>query len=216
MSLVTRNTKLIHAETMAYPLFLSDMPRYAPNTVFPASVDSDCLIDFEIEVVHDVAQPEGDIISEGVPEFRDGEWYQTWTVRNFSDEEKAAKLAERKSVMQGEAEQLRLNAFAFGFPYQFGENVYHVQVRTGDRGNISDLRTIAKEVIAGGGEMTFDFRTLENVEVPLTAPEMVALADKTFVQVVAGYKVIWAYKKAIDLATTMEELPTAPGTFFTL
>ena len=216
MSLVTRNTKLIHADTMTYPLYLADMPRYAPNTVFPSSVDSDCLIDFEIEVVHDVAQPEGDIISEGVPELRDGEWYQTWTVRNFSPEELASKLATRKAELQEGAEQLRLTAFTNGFPYQFGENVYHVQVRTGDRGNISDLRTIAKEVIAGGGDMTFDFRVFENVEVPLTAPEMVALADQTFVQVVAGYKVIWAYKKAIDLATTMEELPTPPAVFFTL
>jgi len=216
MSLVTRNTKLIHGDTMAYPLFLSDMPRYAPNTVFPASVDSDCLIDFEIEVVHDVAQPEGDIISEGIPEFRDGEWYQTWTVRNFSDEEKAAKLVARKAELQASAEDLRVAAFATGFPYQFGENVYHVQVRTGDRGNISDLRCIAKEVIAASGDMTFEFRVLENVEVVLTAAEMVALADRALVQVIAGYKVIWAYKKAIDLATTMEELPTPPGVFFTL
>lgn len=216
MSLVTRNTKLIHADTMAYPLYLADMPRYAPNTVFPPSVDSDCLIDFEIEVVHDVAQPTGDIITEGVPEFRDGEWYQTWIARNFTEEEHTEKFEQRKAELQAGAEQVRLNAFAAGFPYQFGENVYHVQVRTGDRGNISDLRTIAKEVIAAGGDMTFDFRVQENVEVPLSPVEMVALADKTFLQVVAGYKVIWAYKKAIDLATTVEELPAPPEVLFSL
>jgi hypothetical protein len=216
MSIVDRTTRLIESDTMTYPIFLADMARFAPNTVFPATVDSDCLIDFGIEVVHSVAQPEGDVVTEGAPELREGEWYQTWTVRSFTEIEVANKLARRKEELQSSAEDLRVAAFATGFPYQFGENVYHVQVRTGDRGNISDLRCIAKEVIAASGDMTFEFRVLENVEVVLTAAEMVALADRALVQVIAGYKVIWAYKKAIDLATTMEELPTPPGVFFTL
>lgn len=216
MSIVDRNTRLIESDTMTYPLFISDLPRFAPHTCFGPTIDSDLLIDFGLEVVNSVSVPEGDVVTEGVPELREGEWYQTWVARSFSEVEVETKLMERKATLQEGAEQLRVNAFANGFPYQFGENVYHVQVRTGDRGNISDLRTIAKEVIAANGEMTFEFRVLENVEVELTAQEMVALADKTFLQVVAGYKVIWAYKKAIDLATTMEELPPQPTVFFTL
>lgn len=216
MSIVDRTTRLIHSETMSYPIFLSDMVRYAPNTVFPTTVDSGCLLGFGVEVVTSVAQPEGDVVTEGAPARIEGLWYQTWNVGTFSEAEIANKLAARKAELQAGAEELRVNAFAFGFPYQFGADVYHVQVRTGDRGNISDLRTIAKEVIAANGDMTFEFRVLENVEVLLTPVEMVALADRALVQVVAGYKAIWAYKKAIDLAESMEELPNPPTVFLTL
>jgi hypothetical protein len=185
--------------------------------MFGPTVDSDCLIDFGLEVVHDTPIPVGDIVTEGAPELRDGEWYRTWVTRPFNEGESSSKLAEKKEVLKAQAEQLRLTAFAKGFPYRFADDsVYHVQVRASDRGNISDLRTIAKEVIAGSGEMTFPFRVWENISVALTAPQMVALADKTFEQVLAGYNVSWAYKDAVDAAMTLETLPATPGEYFVL
>jgi hypothetical protein len=217
MTEVTRLTRLIHSESDAYPVYLSDMATYAPNTMFGATVDTDCLIEFGLEVVHTTEIPTGDVVTEGRPELISGEWYQTWVVRSFDEGENSSKLAEKKEVLKAQAEQLRLTAFAKGFPYRFADDsVYHVQVRASDRGNISDLRTIAKEVIAAQAEMTFPFRVWENISVGLTAPQMVALADKTFVQVLAGYNVSWAYKDAIEAATTMEALPAAPGEYFAL
>lgn len=217
MSIVTRFTRLIASDTGDYPLTLVDMPKYAPNTIFPSSVDSDVLIEFGIEVVFPTEPPAGDIVTEGKPELRGGEWYQTWEARSYSEDEVAGKLAERKIALKAAAETARLEAFSKGFPYRFADNtVYHVQVRSSDRGNISDLRTIAKEVLAEGGDDMFPFRVWENVTVPLTAAQMVALADKTFKQVLAGYNVSWAYKDAIDAAETIEALPTPPEEFFTL
>lgn len=217
MTTVTRLTRLIHSESAAYPVYLSNIATYAPNTMFGPTVDSDCLIDFGLEVVHDTVAPAGDVVTEGSPELREGEWYQTWLVRDFNEGEQSGKLAEKKEVLKAQAEQLRLAAFAKGFPYRFADdNVYHVQVRASDRGNISDLRTIAKEVIAGGGTMTFPFRVWENISIGLTAPQMVALADKTFEQVLAGYNVSWSYKDEVDAATTLETLPATPGEYFIL
>lgn len=217
MTIVTRLTRLIHSESAAYPVYLSNIATYAPNTMFGPTVDSDHLIDFGLEVVHDTAAPAGDVVIEGQPELIAGEWYQTWIARPFNEGETTTKLAEKKEVLKAQAEQLRLAAFAKGFPYRFADdNVYHVQVRASDRGNISDLRTIAKEVIAGGGEMTFPFRVWENISISLTAPQMVALADKTFEQVLAGYNVSWTYKDDIEAATTLEALPAVPGEYFTL
>jgi len=217
MSTVTRTTRLIHSDSGAYPIYLADMAKYQPNTCFGPTVESDLLFELGFEVVHDTAAPTGDVVTEGAPELREGEWYQTWVVRSFNEVEAAGQLQDRKTMLAAQAESLRIAAFAKGFPYQFdGGNVYHVQVRASDRGNISDLRTIAKEMIAAGVEMTFPFRVFENVSISLTAPEMVALADKTFQQVVAGYNVSWAYKDAIANAETMEELPAAPADYFTL
>lgn len=217
MTVVTRNTRLIHSDSATYPVYLSDMATYQPNTCLGPTVDSDLLFELGFEVVLDTPVPVGDVITEGPPELREGNWYQTWVVRSFNEAEESSKLVERKEALKAQAEQLRLAAFAKGFPYQFDENtVYHVQVRASDRGNISDLRTIAKEVIAAEQTMTFPFRVFENVSVVLTAPQMVALADMTFQQVLAGYDVSWAYKDGIETALTIEELPEAPTEWFTL
>jgi hypothetical protein len=182
------------------------------------TTDSDLLIEFGLEVVHDTEIPTGDVVTEGRPELISGEWYQTWVVRSFNEGEASSKLADKKEILKAQAEQLRLTAFAKGFPYRFADDsVYHVQVRSSDRGNISDLRTIAKEIIAETRPpMNFPFRVWENVSVMLTPQQMVDLADNTLVQVLGGYQVSWAYKDAIEAATTMEALPPAPGDYFTL
>jgi hypothetical protein len=217
MTTVTRLTRLIDVGSGTYPLFLTDMPLYAPNTLFGATVDSELLVSFGIEVVQPTSKPAGDVVLEGRPELIDGVWHQTWTVRSFDPGEASSKLAEKKALLTAQAATLQLNAFTKGFPYQFDENtIYHVQVRTTDRGNISDLRTIAKELVAAGQDMAFEFRVWENVSVDLNAAQMVALADKTFVQVLVGYKTAWKYKDDIAKATTMEELPAPPAEFFTL
>lgn len=215
MTTVTQSTRLIESDSLTYPVFLSEMAKYQPNTCFGPTVDSDILIEFGFEVVNQTQPPEGDVVVEGVPELRDGEWYQTWVVRSYSEVEASSKLEERKAVMTSQAESLRLQALAIGFPYRFpnGE-ILHVQVRTSDRGNISDYRTIAKEVIAAGAEMDFPFRVYENVTVMLTAQEIVDMADRTFDQVKTSYQVSWDYKEAIKNATSLEELPAAPESFF--
>lgn len=217
MTIVNRMTRLIASDEGTYPVFLSDMATYAPNSMFGPTVDSDLLIEFGIEVVNQTEIPTGDVVTEGPPEYRDGEWYQTWIVRSFNELETSSKLAEKKEILKAQAEQLRIAAFAKGFPYRFADdNVYHVQVRASDRGNISDMRTIAKELIAVGQDMPFEFRVYENVSVELTAQQMVTMADKTFQQVLAGYKISWTYKGQIEAAATFEDLPAAPGEFFTL
>lgn len=215
MTTVTRTTRLIHSDSGTYPLYLSDLTTYAPNTVFGPTVDTETLIEFGFEVVHEVPAVVGDVVIEGKPELKDGEWYQTWIGRSFSEAEAVSKLQAKKEELQAGAEALRVALFAKGFAYRFPDNtVYHVQVRSSDRGNISDLRTIAKEVILEGQEMDFDFRVFENVSVTLTAQQMVDMANMTFTQVQGGYKAIWAYKEAIDAATTLEELPAAPDDIF--
>lgn len=217
MTTVTQHSRLIAVENGDYPVFLSNLSKYAPNTFFGPEVDSELLSTFGLEVVITTTPPEADVVDEGKPELRDGVWHQTWESRSFDETEMSSKLAEKKELLTAQAETLRSTAFTKGFPYKFpnGE-VYHVQVRASDRGNISDLRTVAKEAIAAEQEMSFPFRVYENVSVSLTAPEFVAMADKTLQQVLAGFQVNWAYKDAIKDATTLEEIPTPPEEYFSL
>lgn len=215
MTTVTRNTRLIHGDSGTYPIFLDGISKYAPNTAFGPTSDAETLYEFGIEVVKETPMPTGDVVTEGTPEQILGVWTQTWISRSYSEVEAINKLAERKEIMRAQAESLRIAALGKGFPYKFPDDqVLHVQVRSSDRGNISDYRTIAKEVIAAGAAMDFPFRVYENITVVLTAEQMVAMADRTFVQVKQSYAVSWAYKLAIDEAATFEDLPAAPDNFF--
>lgn len=217
MTTVTRQTRLIHAESGTYPVFLGDLSAYAPNTAFGPTSDAETLIEFGLEVVTEVPAPVNDVVSEGIPEEVNGEWRQTWISRSYSDIETAEKLTAAKSLLQNQAETLRISQFDRGFPHTFGENVYHVQIRNTDRSNLLGLRTVAKEVVEANGEMNFSFRVYENVVVNISAPEMVAVADAAFVAANVGYKKTWDVKDAARDATTIEELPVLPDaeTFFT-
>lgn len=217
MTTVTRQTRLIHAETGVYPLFMDSLAIYAPNTAFGSTTDAETLIEFGLEIVKEVPAPINDVVTEGVPEEVNGEWQQTWVSRTFTEAEMADKLAEAKSVLQAQAESLRVAQFERGFPHTFGENVYHVQIRNADRSNLLGLRTVAKEVVAAGGDMTFEFRVYENVVVAINATEMVAVADAAFVAATLGYKKTWDVKDGADRAVALDELPTlpTPEDFFT-
>tara|TARA_Y100000296_G_scaffold78839_2_gene102078 strand:- start:615 stop:1202 length:588 start_codon:yes stop_codon:yes gene_type:complete len=73
--------------------------RANPNVSIPSSPDDATLAMLGYARIQPTTQPEGDVVTEGQPEQRDGAWYQTWEVREFTVEE----LAERE---QQQREQL--------------------------------------------------------------------------------------------------------------
>lgn len=216
MTTVNSNTRLIESDTGTYPLFLNDLRVRHPNTPFPITFDCDLLIEFGYEPVLDSPMPIGDVINEGTPELRDGAWYRTWVVRDYSPEEELVQLNQAKAIHLASIEAFRAQGFERGFPYQVGEVVYHIQVRGVDRGNIGDLRIIAKEAIAEDQPFSVAYRTYENVTITLSAQEMVALANTTLAQVQAGYQLTWDLKDQTAAAQTVEELPSIPSELFTL
>lgn len=214
MTTVVSNTRLIESDTGDYPVYLYQLSSRVEGTIFPSKIDSDALIEFGYEVVNEVDKPAGDVVTEGAPELRDGEWYRTWIVRSFSEEELSVNLAAAKEQLEPQIEAFRVSSFEKGFPYQFAEGLYHVQIRTTDRLNITSIRTVAKEAIAAGGVLPVSFRVYENVSVQLTAEEFVAMSDATFARVIEGYAVVHALKDQIKSATTLAELPTIPYELF--
>jgi hypothetical protein len=216
MTTVNRTTRLIESDSGDYPLYLADLPSRVPNTSFPQVVDSEILFEFGYEPVLDVEVPVNDVVTEGAPELRDGSWYRVYNARAFNETEVNTNLAAAKAALKTQAEAKRVADFEKGFPYQFGEQIYHVQIRPTDRQNITALRVIAKEAVAAEVPMPINFRVYENVSVTLTAAEMVDVANATFSKVSEGYEVIWTFKDQVDAATTIAELPVLPSELFTL
>ena len=214
MSTITKNTRLIETKTEKYPFFLPGLGALL-NCSLPAQMNPDDIKTLGFEEVLETEPPEGDIVSEGVPEKRAGKWYRTWVIRSYSDEEINSTLVARKAELTTQAEALRVQEFERGFPHLFGEEIYHVQIRNADRANLTSMRIIAKEVLAASLEQEFPFRVYENICVTLTAVEMVALADAAFAATTEGYQASWAYKDAVKAATSIAELPALPVAIFT-
>lgn len=216
MTAVNRTTRLIESDSGDYPLYLADLSSRVPNTSFPQIVDSEILFEFGYEVVLDTEVPVNDVVTEDKPELRDGNWYRVWNARPFSTDELAARLTATKAELKAQAEAKRVAEFEVGFPYLFGNFLYHVQIRPTDRQNITALYMLAKEAVAANVEFPVGFRVYENVSVQLTAAEMVALGAAAFIKVSEGYTVIWTFKDQVDAAATIAELPVLPTELFTL
>ena len=76
-----------------------ELRREFTNTMVPDEPDDEALAMLGYARVHPAPPPEGDVVTPGKPEERDGVWYQTWEVRDFTAEE----LEERE---QQQREQL--------------------------------------------------------------------------------------------------------------
>lgn len=213
---VDRSTPLVCIATGEYPLYLRDLTVRVGNISFGSTVNASVLEELGYAPVVAVPPPQGDVVNEVTPVAVDGVYKQTYSVREFTEEEKADRLTKAKERILLDIEAWRVKQFEKGFPHRFGENVYHIQVRTVDRGNISDCRIIAKEALAEGGSPTFNFRTFENVTVTLNAEEMVALANETLAQVQAGYMLSWNLKDQVSEATSVEDFPEIPVEMFSL
>ena len=217
MSTVTDTMLFIEVATGRYPVYFPMIRTQFQQTIsFGGTVPIEDVTGLGFALVADSVVPTGEVVTEGVPTLVDGVWTRTYAVRVFTPDELAGTLAFQQTDLLAQADALQTSSFATGFPYQFADQVYHVQVRAQDKINITAQRTIAKELVTAGQDATFNFRVYENISVPLNAVGMVALGDKTFQQAEAGYQVIWDFKDAVAAAKTVDTLPVLPTAIFTL
>lgn len=88
-------------EVVNYPLSLSQILAANPDVSLSAQPSAADLESLGYAVVTEGERPDGDVATEGQPEQRDGQWYQTWVVREFTAEE----LAEREQQQRDELAQ---------------------------------------------------------------------------------------------------------------
>lgn len=215
MTTVTNSTRLIHEVSGDYPVYLSQLSKRIENAIIPEFIDSAALEEFGYFPVAEVQSPVGEVIEEAAPKKVGGVWTQVWTTRKHTPEEAGVVLAQLKENKLVEITNFQEAQRAIGFPYTVRGESYHVQIRDNDDiGIISTLRNQAKEAIVEEKEVTFKFRTYENVTLELTAEEMVALGDTMIEQVQVGNSTIWELKDLVAAAETAAQLPALPETIF--
>lgn len=202
------STRFINISTFEWPVMFRDIQRLNPLVFWPAQVSEQELITLGYAVIHPRPSASGDVVTEGDPEYIDGQFFQRWIVRDFAPEEIQQKLDSQKNILLSQVIRLKNDTMAKGYPYMFTEGRYHIQLRDTDRVNI--LGMSEKSVRTSG--LIQLFRTYENVNVSLDDTEifqMSAAAGDAYSQLMAK---VWEFKDQINQAKTEAELPNIPTT----
>ncbi len=149
-------------------------------------------------------RPEGEVVEPGpVLKREDGKFYYTWQVRSFNEEE-LERIFQRKknSFIQGIERKVK-SALEKGIPYDFpNAGILHIQLRDGDRANLSGMRVIAIE----RPHIPQSFRTYENIVVPLTAEQVVDMTDAALFGYTDILQQAWLLKDSLEEATNEDSL----------
>lgn len=209
------NTLFIEVATGLYPvtLYMIIEKFRAQNMSFsmtPPRVDIEGL---GYGIVMPMQRPKGDVVIEGAPELVDGQWEQTWVVRDYNAEEIAAQLEYAKITANDNIMAVRNDDFQLGMTHTVGDKTFNVQLRIEDRINLIGMYTIGKEMVEAGIEQEEEFRSYENESIMLTPQQSVDLAKAALAAVKSIYKTTWTLKDQVDAATTVAEIPVIPTTF---
>lgn len=210
---ITTYTPFIHLETGAYPKHLDDVRKENPTKSFAEFPTEDTLAMLGYAVVHPTERPAGDVIEEKAPELKLGRWVQTWFSRDFTVEELVSHFEQIRQTCLANVRELQARSLDKGCTYTFPDNSSgHIQLRDGDRANMSGLRLRALSVKQTGRSETFEFRTYENVtKTGLSADEIIAMTDVVFDKYRVILGVCWSLKDQAESALNVDMLPQIPA-----
>jgi len=204
-------TPVIRVSDGNYPMFMPQVRAAIPQTSFPIPIRDYILEPFGYKPVIATSQPVGDVITESTPELRDdGKYYQTWEVRDYTEEELASILASAKVDIKSSALNLFIQDLASGIPYQIeGEDVV---VGCGDS-EVVYYHTLYSVIDKMQSEENIYFMFLDGTHKSLSKGDIVDLLDYTFKKIVEIKNNYWAFLVSVDMATTTEGLPDFPDSF---
>lgn len=182
-TVVTGKDILIRVRDNLWPCTIATMRSEFPGVSFPQDPSVETCRKRGYEVVHPTPAPEGDVVVEVQPTLIDGVWTQTWTSSDFTEEQIAQMVSDRKERLTRAIKAQGERNLNKGMEYDFGEVVEHIQIRDADRVNLIGLRIKAEQAIAAGTpEVKWMFRTFENNMHELDSTQMVELTDQVLVK----------------------------------
>jgi hypothetical protein len=159
-----------------YPYSFSQLREDNPNVSYTRNPTDETLEYFNIFRVNEVPQPEIDEIKqnivEGIPEFKSGQWYQTWDVYSASEKEIEVRIDILKKKINLERDR-RIDLPKF-VSLSSGKS-FNVNMSDGGRQSISNLETtaISKSMIQDNS--TFSFRDADNVDWELSNSDILEM-----------------------------------------
>ncbi|MCK9234676.1 MAG: DUF4376 domain-containing protein [Gammaproteobacteria bacterium] len=202
------NAQFIRESDMVWPLSLHQIRKQEKERLLPRNPSREVMESIGYFVIDRTTAPEGDVVTQIQPVKDNGAYKQTWSVRSFNEQELADRLESERANRMSQVKAYRQQVEERGFPYDFGGEygIIHIQVRDGDRVNLTGLRINAMS----DPEYTSFFRVYENIVVPQNAEELIALTSAALTGYTDLLQQVWSIEDAIRAATSIEELPEVP------
>ena len=212
MTALIGNEYFIQPSTGKYPLAYTQVKGILSNVLLGTSETVESLQARGFFVVERTDRPEGDVVTEATPVLENGKYKQVWESRPFNAEELERNLNAAKNRALAEVGRKLAAALETGVPFDFGGDygVLHIQVRDGDRANLTAMR-MRTVVNSGDTQM---FRTQENIIVSgLDDTDVATMTDAADAGYMALLAQAWVLKDQIARAATVAELPAVPEAF---
>jgi len=203
---------LIKVSDGTYPVFMPQVRMSDTQTSFPIPIKAFILEPFGYMPVYNSLMPKGDIVVEGKPSFNeeDGKWYQTWDVRDFTDEEKEINLIILKSTLISQAETLLNSDISQGVSYTYEGKTYLVDVIPDKLTTLLCIKSIAKD---SSDEELFQYSFLDGTLLTLTKSEFLSMWDSVMRSLYDFNKRFWKFREDVNSTVDAKELPLLPTTF---
>lgn len=208
------NTPLIRSSDGKYPVYLSDFLSDNPNVSIGSFIYSENLVEFGYFPVIPVDKPAGDVVVEGPPRFDDQtqEWFQTWTSRDFTQEEIAANLLSAKTQRKFDAQLVLTQDLNTGIPYPFDGESYKVRIKGFDIATLLSIKVVLEDDGDQSSEV-YPFRFIDGYKSDFTHTEMLALVKGVTRANYNLMKTYWAYLDQVDQSPTIGDIPALPNSF---
>lgn len=202
-------------EEGTYPCYLSDARREYPNITFSDEYkEDDALLPQGYLPVYPTEAPKGDIVERGRPELReDGKYYETWSARDYTEQELADNLAVAQKNALYLIDQCREQTYAQGFKDVVGEGddaVTNVYSLTQDNQQLLvAVRLLANE---SAEDRIFKLRTVDNRPVSMNTAELKRVTTAILEHCLAILEMLGDLADQVLAATKIEDVPAIPET----
>lgn len=197
-----------------YPVYWNDMRVDNPDWSFSPTPEIELvnrLGYFEVELID---KPEGDVVEEGMPEFRNGFWFQVWNVRPFTPEEIAQRLKDAKAVLYEDIKVKIATALNAGLLVEFdGGDLGYIPMNSKNLADYSFMGDYAASLIGVDDTVTIPVQTQDGMVRRHTPQEYVDLRKSLQVAYLAFLNTVAGHRDAVFLAPTIAELPVIPEVF---
>lgn len=203
-------TPMIRMSDMRYPVYLADYRAEYPNVSIGSFVYAVGMAEVGYHAVYDVPMPQGDVVTEGLPELReDGFWYRTWNVRDFTEEELADNLTREKEQLIYSAKSNFENENMGGV--EVDGSFYSV-----DSNSLSLYHSILSVAELAEDDQLFSLLTYDNKVIEHLRLDVIELIKEIISVYVESYNNMGTFIKEVNIAKNMEELPSVPESFRTV
>lgn len=210
-TLIYDYTPLINLEDNSYPVYFPEVRRRYSNTGFPYPIRDYVMETYGYAMVYDVAPPEGEVVTEITPvRAEDGKFYRTYSIREFTPEERVKDLQEKKFNLTQALFFVLDTDRSHGVPGTFKGVNYTLKLTPHDISAVLAVKDQASRATSG---TTYFIHTKDGAVGPLSPQEAIEFSDFVLDTFLVIYENYAQAMKMTQQATKVSELPEIPLTF---